>query len=125
MEATVTRDGEACRLVRLVPRSKRPADSFVCFSWDSLNQLHEAFPRNAQTVAVFGCVLNACRSRKSPRIIFRPAWYKRLKISTRTIHRCLNRLEDAGLLRQEKRRGQSPVVTLAEHVSYDLRVRRR
>ena len=120
MDESIVRDGVPCRLVRLVEEQEKRPGSFVCVTWESLDLLHAAFPNLDRLVAVFACVLNACRTSGTRTITLRPRWYSHLQIHVRTVERCLNRLEGAGLLTQVKHRGKSPEIRLADHVPLDL-----
>ena len=103
-EEVVLRDGISCRLVRLVSKVENRSGGFCCLKWETWKLLLEAIPTLDRLPAVFACVVNACRTCRSRTIDFRPKWYRRLGIHVKSVRRALDRLEVAGLLRQQKRR---------------------
>ena len=125
MEELVIREGVPCRLHHLVSSTEGESSKFTCFAWSNFDVLHKALPHLDRLTSVFVCVVNACRACNSRTVVFRPTWYRRHGLHARTVVRCLDRLESAGLLSVDKKRGRSPKITLADHVSLEPKGRKR
>ena len=66
---------------------------------------------SSRDLLVWMLALNALRVRKAERLRFTPRWRAGVKLSQKTVYRCLRRLHERGLLRVVFRRGKSPIIS--------------
>jgi predicted transcriptional regulator len=67
---------------------------------------------SSRDLLVWMLLLNAARVSRKKAIKFSPRWRFGVDIDRKTIYRCLKRLNSAGLIDVEFRRGKSPLVTI-------------
>ena len=69
---------------------------------------------SSRDLLVWMLLLNAVRVAQQKTIKFSPRWRFGVDLDRKTVYRCLQRLQAAGLIGVEFRRGKSPLITVID-----------